>query len=148
VIYNVQTMEDLWSSSMTARTFSMILLAIFAGLALVLACVGIYGVISYLVSQRTQEIGVRVALGAQPRDILQLVLSHGTGMTTLGALVGIIASLGLTRLMASQLFGVRSYDPVTFAGVAVLLMLVGIAASWIPARRAMRLDPIVALRHE
>jgi predicted permease len=148
VIYNVQTMEDLWSSSMAARTFSMILLAIFAGLALLLACVGIYGVISYLVSQRTQEIGVRVALGAQPRDILQLVLSHGTRMTTLGALVGIIVSLGLTRLMVSQLFGVKSYDPVTFAGVVVLLMLVGIAASWIPARRAMRLDPIVALRHE
>lgn len=148
VIYNVQTMEDLWSSSMSARTFSMILLAIFAGLALVMACVGIYGVISYLVSQRTQEIGVRMALGAQPRDILHLVLTHGTRMTTLGALIGIIASLGLTRLMASQLFGVRSYDPVTFATVVVLLMLVGIAASWIPARRAMRLDPIVALRHE
>lgn len=148
VIYNVQTMEDIWSSSMAARTFSMILLAIFAGLALVMACVGIYGVISYLVSQRTQEIGVRMALGAQQRDILQLVLSHGTRMTSLGASVGIIASLGLTRLMASQLFGVRSYDPVTFTGVVVLLMLVGIAASWIPARRAMRLDPVVALRHE
>jgi putative ABC transport system permease protein len=148
VIYNVQTMEDLWSSSMAARTFSMILLAIFAGLALVMACVGIYGVISYLVSQRTREIGVRMALGARPRDILQLVLSHGTRMTTLGASVGIIASLGLTRLMASQLFGVRSYDPLTFASVVVLLMIVGIAASWIPAKRAMRLDPIVALRHE
>src|SRR5690348_16514945 len=127
VIYNVQTMEDLWSSSMAARTFSMILLAIFAGLALLMACVGIYGVISYLVSQRTQEIGVRMALGAQPRDILQLVLSRGTRMTTLGASVGIIASLGLTRLMSSQLFGVRSYDPVTFASVVFLLMLVGIA---------------------
>jgi predicted permease len=148
VIYNTETMEDVWSSSLAARRFSMILLSVFAGLALVLACVGIYGVISYLVGQRTREIGVRIALGAQRRDILQLVLSHGTKMTTLGAVVGFIASLGLTRLMASQLFGVRSYDPGTFASMVVLLILVGIAASWIPAQRAMRLDPIVALRHE
>jgi putative ABC transport system permease protein len=148
VIYNTETMEDVWSSSMAARKFSMILLSVFAGLALVMACVGIYGVISYLVSQRTREIGVRMALGAQRRDILRLVLSHGTKMTSLGAVLGMIASLGLTRLMASQLFGVRSYDPGTFACVVVLLMLVGVAASCIPAQRAMRLDPIVALRHE
>jgi len=148
VIYNVQTMEDLWSSSMAARTFSMILFALFAALALAVACVGLYGVISYFVSQRTQEIGVRMALGAQRRDILNLILSHGAKMTTVGALVGIAASLVLTRLMASQLFGVSSYDPVTFASVALLLMLVGLAACWIPARRAMRVDPMVALRYE
>jgi ABC-type antimicrobial peptide transport system permease subunit len=148
VIYNVQTMENVWASSMAARTFSMILLAIFAGLALIVACVGIYGVISYLVSQRTQEIGVRMALGAQRRDILTLVLGHGTRMTMLGAVAGIAASLALTRLMASQLFGVSSYDPITFASVAVVLMLVGLAACWIPARRAMRVDPMVALRYE
>jgi putative ABC transport system permease protein len=148
VIYNVQTMEDVWASSMAARTFSMILLAIFAGLALVVACVGIYGVISYLVSQRTQEIGVRMALGAQRRDILLLVLGHGTRMTMLGAVAGIAASLALTRLIASQLFGVSTYDPITFASFAVVLMLVGLAACWIPARRAMRVDPMVALRYE
>ncbi|HWC18594.1 MAG TPA: FtsX-like permease family protein, partial [Terriglobales bacterium] len=148
VIYNVQTMEDLWSSSMATRTFSMILLAIFATLALGVACVGIYGVISYFVSQRTREIGVRMALGAQRRDILNLVLSHGAKMTTLGAVVGMAASLALTRLMASELFGVRNYDPATFGGVALLLMLVGLAACWIPARRAMRVDPMVALRYE
>jgi len=148
VIYNVQTMEDLWSSSMAARTFSMILLAIFAGLALAVACVGLYGVISYFVSQRTREIGVRMALGAERRDILNLVLSHGAKMTLIGAVVGITASLALTRLMASELFGVSSYDPLTFASVVLLLMLVGMAACWIPARRAMRVDPIVALRYE
>jgi predicted permease len=148
VIYNVQTMENVWASSMAARTFSMILLAIFAELAVIVACVGIYGVISYLVSQRTQEIGVRMALGAQRRDILTLVLGHGTRMTMLGAVAGIAASLALTRLMASQLFGVSSYDPITFASVAVVLMLVGLAACWIPARRAMRVDPMVALRYE
>jgi predicted permease len=148
VIYNVQTMQDVWSSSMAARTFSMVLLAIFAALALLVAFVGIYGVISYLVSQRTREIGVRMALGAQRHDILNLVLSHGARMTVLGAAIGIAVSLGLTRLMASELFGVTPYDPVTFASVAVLLMAVGLAACWIPARRAMRVDPMVALRYE
>jgi len=148
VIYNVQTMEDLWSSSMAARTFSMILLVIFAALALTVASVGIYGVISYIVSQRTREIGVRMALGAQRRDILSLILSHGAKMTMIGAVVGIAASLALTRLMASEFFGVSSYDPLTFASVALLLMLVGLAACWIPARRAMRVDPMVALRYE
>lgn len=148
VIYNVETMEDVWSSSMAARTFSMILLAIFAGLALIVACVGIYGVISYLVSQRTQEIGVRMALGAQRRDILNLILRHGATMTMLGAIAGIAASLGLTRLMASELFGVSTYDPVTFASVTLLLMLIGLLACWVPARRAMRVDPMVALRYE
>jgi len=148
VVYNVETMDDVWSSSMSARTFAMILLAIFAAIALVVACVGIYGVISYLVSQRTQEIGVRMALGAQRHDIMHLVLGHGTKMTTFGAMIGIAASLGLTRLMTNQLFGVTAYDPVTFASVALLLVFVGLVASWIPARRAMRVDPMVALRYE
>jgi ABC-type antimicrobial peptide transport system permease subunit len=148
VIYNVQTMEDLWSSSMAARTFSMILLALFAALALAVACVGLYGVISYFVSQRTREIGVRMALGAQRRDILNLILTHGAKMTIVGAFIGVAPSLVLTRLMASQLFGVSSYDPGTFASVAILLVVVGLAACWIPARRAMRVDPMVALRYE
>lgn len=148
VVYNVETMEDVWSSSMAARTFSMILLATFAALALAVACVGIYGVISYLVSQRTQEIGVRMALGAQRRDIMHLVLGDGAKMTVAGAIIGITASLGLTRLMANQLFGVTAYDPVTFASVALLLISVGLAACWIPTRRAMRVNPMVALRCE
>jgi len=148
VIYNVQTMEELWSSSMASRTFSMILLSIFAALALAVACVGLYGVISYFVTQRTREIGVRMALGAERGDILSLILTHGTKMTVVGAACGIAASLVLTRLMASELFGVSSYDPVTFATVALWLMLVGLAACWVPARRAMRVDPMVALRYE
>jgi putative ABC transport system permease protein len=126
----------------------MILLGIFAALALVLSCVGIYGVVSYLAGQRTHEIGIRVALGAQRSDVLRLVLGHGAKMVLIGVGAGIAASLALTRLMAKLLFGVGAYDPFTFLGVACLLILVALAASYIPARRAMRVDPIVALRYE
>ena len=126
----------------------MILLSVFAALASVLACVGIYGVISYLVGQRSHEIGVRVALGAQPSDVLRLVIGQGLRMALIGVVTGIGAALGLTRLMANQLFGVSAHDPLTFAGVAVLLILVAVAACFLPARRAMRVDPIVALRCE
>jgi predicted permease len=148
VIYNVQTMDDVVATSYAARRLSMILLAIFAALALALACVGIYGVISYLVGQRTQEIGIRMALGAQRRDILHLVLGEGARMALLGATIGIAASLGLTRLMEKQLFGVSAHDPLTYAGVAALLMLVAIAACYIPARRAARVDPMTSLHRE
>jgi predicted permease len=148
VVYNVRTMEEVVSSSFAARRLSMILLSVFAALALVLACVGIYGVISYLVGQRSHEIGVRVALGAQPSDVLRLVIGQGVRMALVGVVIGIGAALGLTRLMANQLFGVSAHDPLTFAGVAVLLMVVAVAACFIPARRAMRVDPIVALRCE
>ncbi len=147
-VYNVQTMDEVISKSFAARRMSMILLGIFAALALVLACVGIYGVISYLVGQRTREIGVRMALGAQPADVLRLVIGHGTKMALIGVAIGIGAALGLTRLMANQLFGVSAHDPLTFAGVAMLLMIVAVAASYVPARRAMRVDPMIALRHE
>lgn len=148
VIYNVETMDDVVASSFAARRLSMILLGIFSVFALALACVGIYGVISYVVGQRTHEIGVRIALGAQRRDVLRLMLGYGARMALIGVGFGVIAALGLTRLMASQLFGVTAHDPVTFAGVAALLFGVALAACYFPARRAMRVDPVVALRCE
>jgi predicted permease len=146
VIYNVQTMNEVVSNSFAARRLSMMLLGVFAALALVLACVGIYGVISYLVGQRTHEIGVRMALGAQQNDVLRLIIGHGTRMALVGVAIGIVAAMGLTRLMANQLFGVSPHDPITFVGVAGLLIIVAVAACYIPARRAMRVDPIIALR--
>jgi predicted permease len=148
VVYNVQTMDDVVATSYAARRLTMILLAGFAALALTLACVGIYGVISYLVGQRTQEIGMRMALGAQRGDILALVLGEGTKMTLIGAAIGIAASLALTRLMTKQLFGVSAHDPLTYASVAFVLILVAIAACYVPARRALRVDPMTSLRCE
>lgn len=148
VMYGAETMDDTIARSLAARRFAMILLGVFAALALILACVGIYGVISYLVGQRTHEIGVRIALGAQRSDVLRLVLGQGTKMALIGVAVGIAVALGLTRLMANQLFGVSAHDPLTFGGVALVLILVALAACYIPARRAMRVDPIVALRYE
>ena len=148
VIYEVQTMDNVVANSFAARRLSMILLSVFAALALALACVGIYGVISYLVGQRTHEIGIRMALGAQRRDILHLVLAEGAKMAMVGAAIGIAASLSLTRLMAKLLFGVSAHDPLTYASVAALLMLVAIAACYLPAQRAMRIDPMTSLRRE
>jgi predicted permease len=148
VVYNVETMDDVVSQSFAARRLSMILLGAFAALALGLACVGIYGVISYLVGQRTHEIGLRMALGAQRSDVLRLIIGHGAKMALVGVAVGVAAALALTRLMANQLFGVSARDPLTFAGVATLLIIVAVAACYIPARRAMRVDPMVALRYE
>jgi predicted permease len=148
VLYDTQTLEEVISDSLAARRFSMILLGIFAALAMVLSCVGIYGVISYLAGQRTHEIGIRIALGGQRRDVLRLILGRGAKMALVGVAAGIVGSLALTRLMAKLLFGVSAYDPLTFLGVATLLILVALAACYIPARRAMRVDPIVALRHE
>jgi predicted permease len=148
VVYNVQTMDEVISHSFAARRLSMMLLGVFAALALALACVGIYGVISYLVGQRTHEIGLRMALGAQPGDVLRLIIGHGAKMALIGVAIGVAAALGLTRLMANQLFGVSAHDPLTFAGVATLLLVVAVAACYIPARRAMRVDPMTALRCE
>jgi ABC-type antimicrobial peptide transport system permease subunit len=120
----------------------------FALLALVLACVGLYGLLSYEVSRRTRELGIRMALGAQRRDLLRLVVGQGILLVLFGAAIGIAAAIGLTRFMSAILYGVHADDPLTFAGVAILLTLVALAACYIPARRAMRVDPIIALRYE
>jgi len=150
VVYGFRTMDEIISSSLAARRFSMILLGAFAALALILASVGIYGVISFLVGQRTHEIGIRMALGAERGDVLRMVLTQGAGMAVTGIAIGLVAALGLTRLMASSsmLFGVSATDPLTFVGVGILLALVALAACYLPARRAMGVDPMVALRYE
>jgi predicted permease len=148
IVYDVQTMDEVLANSQRERRFSTALLGAFASIALVLATVGIYGVISSLAAQRTDEIGIRMALGAQPWDILRMVVGQGGKMALAGITVGIIASFAFTRFIANLLFGVRSDDPATFASVAILLALVSVAACYVPARRAMRVDPMVALRHE
>ncbi len=148
VVYGVQTMDEVIAGSFAARRLSMILLAIFAVLALLLSCVGIYGVISYVVGQRTHEIGIRMALGAQRSDVLRMVLAEGARMALVGVTAGIAGALALTRLMANQLFGVSAYDPLTFSAVAVVLGLVALLACYLPARRAVRVDPMIALRYE
>ena len=148
VVYGEQTMDEIISDSISDRKFSMVLLGTFAALALLLSSIGIYGVISYLIGQRTHEIGIRMALGAQRKDVLALVLSEGVRLTLLGAAIGIAAAFGLTRLMASLLYGVSATDPLTFAAVPVVLLGVAMLACYIPARRAMRVDPMTALRYE
>jgi putative ABC transport system permease protein len=148
VMSKAQTMDEIISDSLASQRFSMVVFGIFAALALTLASVGIYGVISYLVQQRTQEIGVRVALGAKRSDVLRLILGEGMRMAGAGVILGLMASFGLTRLMASLLYGVSATDPLTFIAVAALLTIVALAACYIPARRAMRVDPMVALRYE
>lgn len=147
-VFDVQTMDRRVSDSVAGRRFSMLLLGVFAALALVLASVGIYGVISYTATQRTHEIGIRMALGAERADVLRMVVGHGLRLSLIGIGAGLVAALALTRLMSSMLFGVRPTDFVTFAAVSLLLAGVAAMASYVPARRATRVDPIIALRYE
>jgi putative ABC transport system permease protein len=146
--YNAKTVEDYLNGTIAAPRFNTFLLAIFAAIALVLTAVGLYGVISYSVAQRTREIGIRMALGARPAQMLRLVVGEGLRLTVTGAGLGLIAGLALTRFLSSMLFGIGPSDPVSFAGVVLLLMAVVVAACYLPARRAMRVDPMVALRYE
>jgi predicted permease len=148
VMYGETSMDEILAGSLSFRLFSMLLMGVFAALALLLACVGIYGVISYLAGQRTHEIGIRMALGAQPRDVLRLVLARGMLLQLLGVAAGIGIALPLMRLLTSMLFSVKPSDPLTFAGVALILIVVGLLACYIPARRASRVDPLVALRYD
>lgn len=147
-ITQVRTMDQGIAQTNAQPRFQALLLGIFGALGLLLAVVGIYGVISYSVTQRTHEIGIRMALGAAPTQVMRLILAHGLKLALLGVAIGIAAALALTRLMSSLLFGISATDPLTFAAVTVLLLAVAIAACYIPARRAMRVDPMVALRYE
>nr|MDQ3816535.1 ABC transporter permease [Acidobacteriota bacterium] len=143
-----RALADVYSSSLDARRFSLVIFGVFAAAALTLAMLGLYGVVSYTVALRTHEIGIRLALGAKRADVLRLVVRQGMTLTLCGAAVGLIAALALARLMSSLLFGVTAHDPLTFAVVTLLLAIVAFAACLIPAWRATKVDPMVALRYE
>ena len=147
-LFNVQTMDQRVTASLGTRRFAMGLLAGFAAVALLMAAIGIYGVMAYSVAERRQEIGIRMALGARGRDVLALVLGQGLALTAIGAVVGLCAAFGMTRLLSTMLFGVTSTDPLTFAAIPLILICVSLVAVLVPARRATQVDPIVALRSE
>lgn len=147
-VFNIKTMDDIVAASVATRRISMLLLSGFAGLALLLAALGVYGLISYSIAQRTHEIGLRMALGATGRDVLKLVLGQGMSLVLIGTAIGLAAAFALTRVMSSLLYEVSASDPVTFIGVALLLIIVALVACLIPARRAMKVDPMVALHYE
>jgi putative ABC transport system permease protein len=145
---NIRTMHDLVSNSVQRRRFSMLLLTMFAGVAMLLAATGLYGVMSYSVAQRTKEIGIRMALGARRPNVLALIVKQGMALVFIGIAAGTLLSLGMTRLISGMLFGITATDPLTFAGVAALLGAVAFLANYLPALRAASVDPMVALRYE
>src|SRR5262245_52934761 len=147
-VQGLRSMEQLVGRSVAPQRFNMSLLGLFAALGLILAAGGIYGVMAYGVSQRTHEIGLRMALGAQTRDVMKLVVRQGMVLSLVGVAIGLTASYALTRLMKTLLFGVSATDPLTFIVIALLLTVVALLACWIPARRATKVDPMVALRCE
>ena len=147
-VYNVRTMQQLVSQSIAPRRFSALLMVIFGFVALVLASIGLYGMMSYSVSQRTSEIGIRVALGAQRRDVLRMVIKQAIGLALLGVVAGLATALALAQLLRNLLFGIGAADPLTFGAVAFLLFGVALLASLVPARRATNVDPMEALREQ
>jgi putative ABC transport system permease protein len=147
-IYDLRTLSELRDNSFKPERLNLTLLGSFACMALLLAAIGLYGVISYVTAHRSQEIGIRMALGARRRDVLKLIVRQGMTLAFAGAALGLLASLALARLMKTLLFGVSATDPLTFGGVALLLLGVALLACWIPARRATRVDPMIALRCE
>jgi len=147
-VYDLMTMEQRIANSTSRTEFNTLLLLAFAALAVVLAAVGLYGVVAYSVTQHTREIGIRMALGARPADVLRLIVTQGMRLVLLGGLIGLVGALALTRLMRSLLFGVSPSDPLTFVVILVMLTGVALVACWLPARRAARVNPMVALRSE
>jgi putative ABC transport system permease protein len=147
-VYDVMTMNERLSNSFATRRVYLLLLTGFAALALLLAGVGVYGVISYVVTERTHEVGVRMALGAQARDVLRMIVWRGMSLTLIGVAIGLAMSLALTRVIKSLLFNVSATDPATFALVALLLVVIAMIASYVPARRATKVDPTQSLRNE
>ena len=145
-VADIDTMDHIVSEAIARQRFSMLLLGSFATLALGLAAVGIYGVMSYSVAQRTHEIGIRMALGARRTDVLQMTVKQGLRLVGIGMLVGLVAAFLLTRVMASLLYGISATDPVTFIGISLVLLAVAVLASYLPALRATKVDPIIALR--
>jgi putative ABC transport system permease protein len=148
VIRTIEPMEATLSEMLAPRRFVVILLGLFAGIALALAALGVYGIISHSVAQRTHEMGVRMALGAQPGDVFRLMLKKGLTLIVVGLVIGVAAALALARVLASLLYGVTPTDPMTFAAVSLLPAVIGSVACYIPARRATRIDPMTALRYE
>ena len=147
-VSNLKFMDEIIGKSVAQPRVYALLLAIFAGLALILASIGIYGVMSYTVTQRTHEIGIRMALGARPADVLKLIVTQGMILGITGIIIGLIASFAVTRVLASQLYGITATDPITFAVISILLILVVLIACSVPALRATKVDPMTAVRYE